>query len=95
MQNQNPKATKMLRRMELKWRKAGWLSEIAQPSRHSKDKGCISGSHEPEYLDPKDVEIARLNAEVNKLKSQLYQKDIQLKRFEEFKDVLYREGFYK
>lgn len=90
--SQNPKATKMLRRMELKWRKAGLLSERVDGS--SSGKSNDSGSWESEFLDPRDAEIARLNNEISKLKQQLYQKDIQLKRFDEFKDVLYREGFF-
>lgn len=89
---QNPKATKMLRRMELKWRKAGWLSEVVEGS--SSGKSNNSGSGESEFLEPRDAEIARLNGEISKLKQHLYQKDIQLKRFDEFKDVLYREGFF-
>lgn len=95
VQNQNPRATKMLRRMELKWRKAGWLSEVAKAANSGAGKSNNSVTEEPEYLDPRDAEIARLNAEVNKLKAQVYQKDIQLKRYNEFKDVLYREGFFK
>ena len=89
---QNPKATKMLRRMELKWRKAGWLSEVVESTSSSKSND--SGSGVSEFLDPRDAEIALLNREISKLKQQLYQKDIQLKRFDEFKDVLYREGFF-
>jgi len=89
---QNPKATKMLKRMELKWRKAGWLSEVVESTSSSKSND--SGSGVSEFLDPRDAEIARLNREISKLKQQLYQKDIQLRRFDEFKDVLYREGFF-
>lgn len=89
---QNPKATKMLRRMELKWRKAGWLSEVVEST--SSGKSNDSGSGVSEFLDPRDAEITRLNREISKLKQQLYQKDIQLRRFDEFKDVLYREGFF-
>ncbi|WP_064602805.1 hypothetical protein [Photobacterium sp. J15] len=91
---QNPKATTMLRRMELKWRKAGWLSEVAKSASSGSGQSNSSGYDEPEFLDPRDAEIARLNGEISKLKQQLYQKDIQLKRFDEFKDVLYREGFF-
>ncbi|ELR64533.1 hypothetical protein C942_02346 [Photobacterium marinum] len=91
---QNPKATTMLRRIELKWRKAGWLSEVAKSASSGSGQSNSSGYDEPEFLDPRDAEIARLNGEISKLKQQLYQKDIQLKRFDEFKDVLYREGFF-
>lgn len=88
---QNPKATVMLRRMELKWRKAGWLSDVVKTVSISDAQSNTA----LEYQDPRDVEISRLQGEVCKLKAQLYQKDIQLRRYEEFKDVLYREGFYQ
>lgn len=91
---QNPKATKLFRRWERLCRKAGLLPKKVVASTTGEGTGSNSGSGEPEFLDPRDAEIARLNNEISKLKQQIYQKDIQLKRFNEFKDVLYREGFY-
>ena len=99
VQSQNPVAAKLMRRMERHWRSLGLLSALVEPKAKPQDSSANadtnSGSKEPEYQDPRDAEIARLQGELSKAKALLYQKDIQLKRYEEFKEVLYREGFFK
>lgn len=96
VQSQNPLAAKLMRRMERHWRSLGLLSPLLEAkSKESISTNSNSSPKETEYQDPRDAEIARLQAEVGKLKSLVYQKDIQLRRYEEFKEVLYREGFFK
>ncbi|ELB7642948.1 AAA family ATPase [Vibrio vulnificus] len=97
VQSQNPVAAKLMRRMERHWRSLGLLSALvepkAKPQVSSTNTDTNSGTKEPEYQDPRDAEIARLQAELSKEKALNYQKDIQLARYKEWQEVFYREGF--
>ncbi|WP_454440806.1 hypothetical protein [Vibrio bathopelagicus] len=99
VQSQNPVAAKLMRRMERHWRSLGLLSPLAtvktKPQISSTNTDSNSDSKEPEYQDPRDAEIARLQAELSKVKALNYQKDIQLARYKEWQEVFYREGFFK
>ncbi|EGQ9827330.1 hypothetical protein NZX34_003052 [Vibrio parahaemolyticus] len=88
---QNQRATKIFNDWEESCRERNLLPKPTS-SVSTQPKG---DAHQTvEYQDPKDAEIARLNREVSRLKEQLYQQQIMMKRYDEFKDVLYSRGFY-
>ncbi|MFS1998816.1 hypothetical protein [Vibrio breoganii] len=88
---QNQRATDIFNDWEESCRRRNLLPKpISSVPSQPKNEGHQAVEHQ----DPKDAEIARLNREVSRLKEQLYQQTIMMKRYDEFKDVLYRSGFY-